>query len=299
MTPPDGKMKTNATEREDEGDLQEFTVYLIRHGEASHNVEEKAAKERVKREILAEGLALDSEEAKRRIKAAQAKVLENPEYFDAPLSVLGFQEAEAAEQRMQMLIQDGHPPPTEVFVSPLQRTLQTAAIIFQDHDNIRVREELRERLTGRPADNRMCSEAISRRQTFGRFSFRQLRKASQLNIASLAELAEFEETEDFDLDPMPDPAKLFVCASSFNAETQVEDAKKLAERTKALLQLIGSSKHKHETFAVVTHKGYLRELERNCFGNPDATEFQNCEVRVYKLTVNTSSGALESAKRIK
>jgi hypothetical protein len=49
------------------------------------------------------------------------------------------------------------PPPTEVLVSPLQRTLQTADLVFPDHCNIRVRDELRERLTGRPADNRMAT----------------------------------------------------------------------------------------------------------------------------------------------
>jgi hypothetical protein len=38
---------------------------------------------------------------------------------------------------------------------------------------------------------------------------------------------------------------------------------------------------RHDSVAVViTHKGFLRLLEQGAFGQPDATEFRNCELRV-------------------
>ena len=41
----------------------------------------------------------------------------------------------------------------------------------------------------------------------------------------------------------------------------------------------------HEAIAIVTHKGYLRELERGPLCVPQATEFGNGEVRVYAVTI--------------
>ena len=36
-----------------------YTLFLIRHGEASHNIEEKAASEKAKDKAIQDGLSLD------------------------------------------------------------------------------------------------------------------------------------------------------------------------------------------------------------------------------------------------
>ena len=35
----------------------------------------------------------------------------------------------------------------------------------------------------------------------------------------------------------------------------------------------------------MTHKGWLREFERGPLGRPNATEFGNCELRAFQLTI--------------
>merc|ERR1719221_217117 len=40
----------------------------------------------------------------------------------------------------------------------------------------------------------------------------------------------------------------------------------------------------HKAVAIVTHKGFLRELERGPLGQPEASEFANGEVRMYEVT---------------
>ncbi len=45
-----------------------------------------------------------------------------------------------ARQVLDNLVARGLPEPSAVLVSPLQRTLQTASLIFPGHDNIHVRE---------------------------------------------------------------------------------------------------------------------------------------------------------------
>ena len=39
----------------------------------------------------------------------------------------------------------------------------------------------------------------------------------------------------------------------------------------------------HDSVCLVTHKGFLRELERGPLGRSTASEFGNCEVRVWQL----------------
>ena len=68
---------------------------------------------------------------------------------DAPLSDAGRQgAADAREAIMAFCNERGVPQPTLVLTSPLQRALQTAALLFPEHPNVVVREELRERRTG-------------------------------------------------------------------------------------------------------------------------------------------------------
>lgn len=136
---------------------------MIRHGQASHNVEEQAAQKQAQQSCLDEGLAADAPQTKQRMEQARQEILENPTFFDAQLSAKGNAEATSASQNLQSICTClGIDFPTEVMVSPLQRTLQTANLVFPHHANILVREELRERLTGRPADNRASSAELSK-----------------------------------------------------------------------------------------------------------------------------------------
>ena len=75
-----------------------------------------------------------------------------------------------------------------------------------------------------------------------------------------------------------------------------EDKIALRKRAHKCMALLAESGQ--EAVAAVTHKGYLRELERGLFGMEDATEFDNCEIRVYKLLVSTLQQKLVEAERI-
>lgn len=174
-----------------------FTIYLIRHGEAAHNVEEKRAEKRLLAEAAAEGLGPDHPETRERIMLARQAILMDESFFDAALTSRGEEEAKQAYERIaawtssssSKAAADNDPPlellpaPQEVFVSPLRRALRTADLIFpprvhaqqeqQSTTPIHVYEDLRERLTGRPADNRFASDILANR--FKRFDFHHLR----------------------------------------------------------------------------------------------------------------------------
>ena len=63
-----------------------------------------------------------------------------------------------------------------------------------------------------------------------------------------------------------------------------EEKEDVRKRSEQLLTLLKSEReYKHRSIAIVTHKGYLREFERGPLGRPDAEEFGNCEVRVFRL----------------
>lgn len=150
------------------------TLFLIRHGEACHNVQEKLAKQLALQQALEDGLDANDEETRRRMEESRQAILDDPQFFDAPLSQRGQEQAEqAAVELKRICAENGFEEPEEVLVSPLERTLKTAATIFPQHTNVRVREELRERLTGRPADYHAPSSQMARRKSFTNFSFQQ------------------------------------------------------------------------------------------------------------------------------
>lgn len=266
-------------------------LYLIRHAEASHNVLEKAAKKRAKEECIAIGYAPDSPEVKQAMEEARKGVLHDTNLFDASLSDLGRQEATTASKQLRELVAaKGLTPPEEVLVSPLTRTLETADLIFPDHDNIRVRDELRERQTGLPPDSRQSTASLRRRPTFHRFSMSRLRLQSMVNF----ELPQFAQLFLGDDSGDEEDFLNYDSSDSTREETE-EDKRMLRKRTKKLFDLLGESDH--SSLAIVTHKGYLRELERGQFKQSDAKEFNNCEIRVYRVTVGANK-ALECAERI-
>ena len=271
-----------------------FTLYLIRHGEAAHNILEKAAKQEALENCIEEGYDPDSPETLARMDAARQAVLHDDNLFDACLSDQGKAEAQDASRRLREIVQNHDLPfPEHVLVSPLTRTLETANLIFPQSHDIHVREELRERQTGKPPDTRSPSTSLMRRKTFARFSMDQLRQSSLSklcgNITSLEEMQE-RNPEDDDL----------VYQQSSNEYTmdgtpEEEDKYMLRDRTNKLLDLLANTEE--STVAVVTHKGYLRELERGPFDDPSAKEFKNCEIRVYQVKLNDDK-SLDHARRI-
>jgi broad specificity phosphatase PhoE len=355
MLTSNGSTSTTASNN---NDSRTYTLYLLRHGEAAHNIQEKVAIQRAQEAAVADGLQADSPETRLRMEEARQGVLEDKSFFDAPLSDKGKGEAAAARKLIQELTCGNIstacttsdtspttwcwlpppfkgffspafsatntnsslcwlPPPTEVLVSPLQRTLQTADLVFPDLNNIRVRDELRERLTGRPADNRMASSLAQ--QQFSRFSFVHLRlnsffgvKAAMIKLNPLMENGALEEREHESCDDDTDdemkeestPSLLnskqlppISLESSFNADQVQEDEDKLRRRTMKLFELLTHSQH--DSVAVVTHKGFLRSLEQGAFGQPDATEFQNCELRVYRITFSRGAKILDHVERLR
>ena len=77
---------------------------------------------------------------------------------------------------------------------------------------------------------------------------------------------------------------------------QVEGKEMLRVRTKQVFDLLKTSSHR--VICIVTHKGYLRELERGYLGQPRATEFQNCEVRVYRVNLSAESAVPTRVERL-
>eukprot|EP00929_Paragymnodinium_shiwhaense_P058222 TRINITY_DN29153_c0_g1_i1.p1 TRINITY_DN29153_c0_g1~~TRINITY_DN29153_c0_g1_i1.p1 ORF type:complete len:318 (-),score=62.55 TRINITY_DN29153_c0_g1_i1:170-1123(-) len=251
------------------------TIYLVRHGEALHNIEERLARKRAAKEALKDGHVEGSDEAKRLVTRASDELLLKEHLRDAPLSDAGRLQTMDARSELAALMEvgpDGLAWPTRVLVSPLERTLQTASILFPDHPSIHVCEELRERRTGRPCDDRKPAEDLSRRPEFAGMDFSVLQDLDKL----------LEATED---------------GGGSEAPAIFEDSKALRQRTIKLTNYLQSMED--DSICLVTHKALLRELERGPLAREGATEAGNCEVRVYKFTVDkTDSNAAMSAELV-
>ena len=337
LNAPDVTHSQSSTDEQMTSAQRRYTLFLIRHGEAQHNVQEKIAQQQAQEEAVA--LGLSPSETKVRMEEARQRVLEDPKFFDSPLTERGVQQAQEASRKLYCLA-PRLPLPTEVFVSPLQRALETAAHVFerQDHGAVRVREELRERLTGRPADNRHASRVLAARQSFARFSFRNLRRQSLMNLgfgskideesddSQSAEVIETiidmgvvhleSETERALAEKKRDSAILRKSAledhsvestqtssfgtssvsSSNNVSSCTEQEHDMAVRAGKLLGILCGSNS--ESVAVVSHKAYLRALERDVFGEKSAAEFGNCEIRVYSVVLETRNKGVVSAERL-
>jgi broad specificity phosphatase PhoE len=278
-----------------------YLVYLIRHGEASHNVLEKAAMQRAKEQAEAQGLS--PEQVKERVEQARVAVLTDESLRDASLSAQGRQDAERARRQLNDVVRRHDLSlPCKVLVSPLTRALETADLIFPNHDTIHVREELQERQTGKPCDCRQSSTHLSSRPSFQRFQMGHLRNNSFLqkedSSSSNDDDSSFEEEGQVNSCSRP-----WASDSRSNRPPRLdrrlsdpgkaeEDKATLRVRTQKLLGLLDEP-----SIAVVTHKGYLRELERGTLGQADAKEFDNAEIRVYRIHLD-SNRALEKAERV-
>eukprot|EP00435_Cladocopium_sp_Y103_P046473 s1142_g13.t1 len=235
------------------------TLYLIRHGEAVHNIQERQAMQSAKTQAMMEGLTPSSKDFQQRVEAARRHVLLDESLLDAALSPSGKMQALDALAEIKRLTMQGYPQPTAIYVSPLQRTLQTAAILFPEHPGIHVREELRERRTGLPCDQRQRADLVAMRQTFNFMSFDELKSHDRHH-------------------------------RRVSNEAETEDKVELRGRTALLETLMRDQAD--SSLAVVTHKGYLRELEHGPLQNLNAKEFGNCEVRVYQVTLPAEGGMM-------
>jgi len=301
-------------------------VFLIRHGEASHNVLEKQATQRAKEEGEAQGLP--PEEILDRMEEARKAVLFDEDLRDAGLSELGQKDAMNSRTRLETLLRENQwTMPGKVLVSPLTRTLQTADIIFHQHDSIYVHEEIQERRTGQPCDSRQSSVELSK--IFGRFRMHAMKSflhdsmflsvyddetnddssssSSSSSVSSQGELlrGSFRRwsseghyarrgppTLDQSLEGGGRRWHQMTRALSEPVKHLTEDKSQLRQRTRQLLTLLDGP-----SIAVVTHKGYLRELERGTLGQPNAVEFSNGEIRVYRIHLNDHQ-ELEKATRV-
>eukprot|EP00416_Gambierdiscus_australes_P046684 CAMPEP_0171102702 /NCGR_PEP_ID=MMETSP0766_2-20121228/58505_1 /TAXON_ID=439317 /ORGANISM="Gambierdiscus australes, Strain CAWD 149" /LENGTH=313 /DNA_ID=CAMNT_0011563045 /DNA_START=33 /DNA_END=974 /DNA_ORIENTATION=- len=222
------------------------TLYLVRHGEAVHNIEEQRAKRCAAAEAEAQGHVDGSKAHKAMVEAARKAALKCENLRDAPLSTTGRGQTVAAKDELQALTTSdfGLPEPAVVLVSPLQRTLETAAILFPDHPRVLVYEDLRERRTGLPCDERKAASDLARQSSFSNMDFSNLIEA---------------------------PAD------------ELEDSEKLRSRTARLAEALRGVED--SALCLVTHKAFLREMERGPLGHPEAKEFSNCEIRAYRVVL--------------
>mmetsp|Transcript_120245 Transcript_120245/g.312106 ORF Transcript_120245/g.312106 Transcript_120245/m.312106 type:complete len:308 (+) Transcript_120245:89-1012(+) len=232
-----------------EGDVIHKTVIFVRHGQALHNVIEERVKEQVAREAEACGHTKDSKEFQAAVKQARLAALSDETLRDAALSKLG--EAQLLETRDMLERLTGSrslPQPTAVLVSPLFRALQTAAILFPEHPNTHVCNVLSERKTGLPCD--CCSDRSSVAAHFPNIDF------------------------DHDLSPQ------YCSVCSNGREEDVLDVRCRSASLAKMLQHMDD-----QTIAVVSHKGFLRELERGPLHHACAKEFKPAELRVFHVTL--------------
>jgi len=238
------------------------TLYLIRHGEAEHNVREKAAQAAAKAEAVERGLDPNGAEVAAAMETARKAVLQDCALCDPPLSDAGKAMAAVPRKALDQLYGRGLPQPTCVLVSPLQRTLQTAALVFPGHGHVMAREALKERQTRLACDTRSSADELLKRGTFKHMN-----------------LSEIVRHDDEGHNP----------TKSASGGADVEDKEMLRSRTLQVLELL-EEQCDHRAVAIVSHKGYIRELERGPFCRSEATECGNGEVRVYSVTVVQEAG---------
>ena len=324
---------TPSNKRTEKSEAKTYTLYLIRHGEACHNVQEKIAKSKAMESAIANGYTKECEYTKEKMEQARKEVLNDVTLFDAPLSDLGKQEAQKSSKYFYDDLLRNHPElptPKVVLVSPLQRTLQTAHIMFpttsssslnseddadQNEDSststnatasrrapcsIHVREEVRERCTGKPPDSRVSSATLVQNPMYRSFSMRRLRRNSIENSIN-------NNNNNCSVGAIHDDCQQkkrqkhgHTNGGGKQGQQQQhheeENKSMLRERTNKLWSLLAEAKD--QSVAIVTHKAYLRELERGPFQRPHSKEFRNAEIRVYRVTIDSLHKTLLKSDRI-
>ena len=240
------------------------TLYLVRHGEAVHNVLE--AKAQAQALVEAQALQLSDEETKALQEERRKAVLHDVSLQDAPLTDNGRQQAFECGKRLQQLIDEGRVhAPTEAMVSPLHRTMETCEILLDTVNpdiKAHIRPEIQERITLLPPDT------VRKRGSL----FRCMEDKSGRFIMNFTNRDVLEE-----------------CQAR-------ESQEMLRERAAKLFHLLMEMEHRH--LLIVSHKGYLRELERGLLGLTDSPLFGNAELRVYRVIFTKGARTLESVERL-
>ncbi|KAL3804516.1 hypothetical protein HJC23_002555 [Cyclotella cryptica] len=181
---------------------REYILYFIRHGEAMHNILEKEAESKARQLAVSQGYDPNSHYVKKAAEDARKAILNSQSMEDPPLSEQGMKEARRAKRDLEQLISSLNLPPVqEVWVSPLQRALKTASIIFPNSlstkfedscdkvdekrlvaPRIKVKEELKERHTGLACDTHSPLKSLRARPSFQYFSLSGLRLNSMESI---------------------------------------------------------------------------------------------------------------------
>ena len=284
------------------------TLYLVRHGEALHNVQEVKAQKLAQQKALE--LGLSQEETLHRMEQARKSVLRDPTLFDAPLTELGRQQAEGAGLRLIQIIEDGiAPAPTEAMVSPLSRCLDTADLILQQHHNKLVQDENEAQVELEYGNNVDPINGENKQE-----SFPPLRRQSIMLVHIRPELRERQTQYPPDTPQNPDQlyhwtqqrvTRTISGGYQFHAKAltghdlAVEESRtQLRERARKLFDVLMELSHRH--VLIVSHKGYLREMEQGLLGlSPEeAPEFKNAEVRVYRVVFSRGARTLESVERL-
>jgi broad specificity phosphatase PhoE len=241
------------------------TLYLIRHGEAIHNVLEAQAQSKARTE--AEEMNLTAEQTWEKMEEARQGVLLDASLRDAPLTDKGREQAKEAAQKLQQIIDSGiiHAP-TEAMCSPLSRCLETCKILLENAEiRAHIRMELTERKTQYPPDTAIPLEELLRcTRGDDRFVMEHIEKLSPEKVGAEAAIRESKEM--------------------------------LRQRAGQMFDLLMEMKHRH--VLVVSHKGFLRELERGLLELPDSPLFGNCEVRVYRVIFTMGDRQLHHLERL-
>ena len=258
-------------------------VYFCRHAEATHNIQERRA---VQEACARLGVVPHSEPAE----AARRSVLDNPVLRDAPLSPDGIAQSRQKGHKLELLHRlaaagssssattsttsgtfgnSKYPTPTLVLVSPLRRALMTATELFL-HNNTSstppkfvALEALREKRTG------FCADELSHVDDL----------ECQFPHVDFADL---KRTDTFTPEKGEDNAKLRKRVEAFLLGAQSQFATNYTQET---------------SIAMVTHKGWLREMRHVLRARVDAKEieadfdldhwhqtlYKNAEVRVVEF----------------
>ena len=199
-----------------DGQLRPLVVYLVRHAEARHNVEEKRV---VKQASLSGATKEEADEARK------AALWADESLRDATLSQEGAEQVGASALGIKKMLSDTHyGPPELVLVSPLRRTLQTATGLFGAGVRVSAIEALREKRTGMACDER--HSVLELQAEFPHIDFSEMRRRR----------AEF---------PTPEHG---------------EDNAAVRRRALAFLDGLPALAAGCSTIAIVSHKGWLREL---------------------------------------
>ena len=242
------------------------TLYLIRHGEAEHNVLEAKAQKVAEQE--AKALNLSPEETHKRMEDARKSVLNDVSLRDAPLTDIGRQQARETSKKLREMIANSKiHHPTEAMCSPLSRCLETCKILLEEDTDFKahIRPEIAERRTLYPPDKPKPLDQL----------LRCTRDDDRFTIANIEQLSPQKVTD----------------------EAAVRESKEmLRERASEMFDLLMECEHRH--VLVVSHKGFLRELERGLLQMPDSPLFGNCELRVYRVVFTTGNRELFSLERM-